>query len=77
MDSVARNHPFVDGNKRAGVKATGFFLLRNGRRPTASQTELKEFVLLGAQSELTIQQTIQHTIQQMTSWFQQFTLTSV
>ena len=33
---LAKNHPFVDGNKRAAFLAVGMFLGLNGRRLTAS-----------------------------------------
>ena len=36
---VAKNHPFVDGNKRAALLATGLFLYVNGYRLTASQAD--------------------------------------
>ena len=36
---LAKNHPFVDGNKRAAFLAVGLFLLQNGYRLTASQAE--------------------------------------
>lgn len=36
---VAKNHPFVDGNKRAALLATGLFLYLNGYRLTASQAD--------------------------------------
>ena len=36
---IAKNHPFVDGNKRAAFLAAGVFLHLNGRRLTASQAE--------------------------------------
>jgi death-on-curing protein len=36
---LARNHPFVDGNKRAGFLAIGLFLALNGYRLTATQVE--------------------------------------
>ncbi|HUM70888.1 MAG TPA: type II toxin-antitoxin system death-on-curing family toxin, partial [Chloroflexota bacterium] len=32
MESLAQNHPFVDGNKRTAITATAMFLRRNGRR---------------------------------------------
>jgi death on curing protein len=34
---LARNHPFVDGNKRAAFLAVGLFLALNGRRLQADQ----------------------------------------
>jgi death-on-curing protein len=36
---LAKNHPFVDGNKRAAFLATGLFLALNGMRLTASQAD--------------------------------------
>lgn len=36
---LAKNHPFVDGNKRAAFLAVGLFLRLNGRRLTASQAD--------------------------------------
>jgi len=36
---IVRNHPFVDGNKRAGLMAAFVFIERNGSRVTASQEE--------------------------------------
>jgi death on curing protein len=36
---LAKNHAFVDGNKRAAFLAVGLFLFLNGRRLTASQAD--------------------------------------
>jgi death on curing protein len=36
---LAKNHPFVDGNKRAAFLAVGLFLALNGWRLTASQAD--------------------------------------
>ena len=36
---LAKNHPFVDGNKRAAFLATGLFLYLNGYRLEASQAD--------------------------------------
>ena len=36
---LAKNHPFVDGNKRAAFLSVGLFLGLNGQRLTASQAE--------------------------------------
>ena len=36
---LAKNHPFVDGNKRAEFLAAGLFLRLNGHRLTASQAD--------------------------------------
>lgn len=56
LDSLIRNHPFVDGNKRVGITAAGLFLRRNGQRLTASNAELEPFTLQAARSELTVEQ---------------------
>ena len=42
---LARNHPFVDGNKRTAILSTGIFLGMNGMRLEASQKELVRFTL--------------------------------
>lgn len=36
---LAKNHPFVDGNKRAAFLAVGLFLRLNGHRLVASQAD--------------------------------------
>ena len=36
---LARNHPFIDGNKRATFLAVGMFLARNGFRLNATQVD--------------------------------------
>jgi death on curing protein len=36
---IARNHPFVDGNKRSALMAAYTFLRINGHRLTASEVE--------------------------------------
>lgn len=45
VESLARNHPFVDGNKRTAIISTGIFLGMNGMRLEASQKELVRFTL--------------------------------
>ena len=49
---LAKNHPFVDGNKRAAFLATGLFLHLNGYRLTATQTDATLTVLAVAASDL-------------------------
>ncbi|MGD2164199.1 MAG: type II toxin-antitoxin system death-on-curing family toxin [Anaerolineae bacterium] len=44
LHSLIKNHPFVDGNKRTAVTATGIFLELNGQRLTASNQEVVRFV---------------------------------
>jgi death-on-curing protein len=49
---LAKNHPFVDGNKRAAFLAVGLFLAANGYRLTASQAEATLVVLDVAAGEM-------------------------
>lgn len=49
---IAKNHPFVDGNKRAAFLAAGMFLRLNGYRLTASQVEATRTMLALAAGEL-------------------------
>jgi death on curing protein len=46
---IARNHPFVDGNKRTALVASRTFLLINGYQVSAPKDEmLKTFLALAA-----------------------------
>ena len=49
---LAKNHPFVDGNKRAAFLATGLFLYLNGYRLNASQADATITMLAVASGEL-------------------------
>jgi len=50
---LARNHAFVDGNKRAAFLATGLFLALNGHRLLTSQADATLTMLALAASDLT------------------------
>lgn len=43
MESLAQNHPFIDGNKRTAITATALFLRVNGRSLQTSNPELEKF----------------------------------
>ncbi len=45
MHSLVMNHPFVDGNKRAGAHACILFLLANEVEPIFSPAEMTEITL--------------------------------
>ena len=60
MESLAGNHPFVDGNKRTAIAAAGIFLSRNGRRLTASNEEVECFTSEVAQSR--------HSLEEIAAW---------
>jgi death-on-curing protein len=50
---LCQNHPFIDGNKRAGANAAITFLLMNDWEPTFTEDELVELVLSVASGVLT------------------------
>jgi len=54
MDSLIRNHCFIDGDKRTGVTAAAVFLRRNGWFVKASNRELESFTLQVTRSHLSI-----------------------
>ena len=62
MDSLIRNHPFLDGNKRTGIAAAALFLRINGYRLNATNDELEELTLAVAQSR--------HELAEIASWLQ-------
>jgi len=62
MDSLIRNHPFMDGNKRTGIAAASLFLRANNYQVNASNLEIEKFTLEVAQSL--------HTIDRIADWFQ-------
>ncbi|MEW6417210.1 MAG: type II toxin-antitoxin system death-on-curing family toxin [Nitrospirota bacterium] len=45
MESLIKNHPFVDGNKRTAITSASIFLLRNGYSLETSQKEFEQFTL--------------------------------
>ncbi len=49
---LAKNHPFIDGNKRAGFLGAGMFLRLNGYRLTATPQDATLRMLPLAASEL-------------------------
>jgi death-on-curing protein len=50
---LAKNHPFIDGNKRAAFLGAGMFLRLNGFRLTATQQAATLTMLALAASDLT------------------------
>jgi len=49
---LCRNHPFIDGNKRAALGACLVFLRLNGLEPEADSTAWEELTLAVAASEI-------------------------
>ena len=54
MDSLVRNHPFVDGNKRAAIAAAALFLKANGWHLRVDNAEMVRFTLACAQSQVSL-----------------------
>ena len=44
-ESIIKNHPFVDGNKRTAITSASIFLLRNGYSLETSQKEFEQFTI--------------------------------
>jgi death-on-curing protein len=53
--AIAKNHPFIDGNKRTAFVGMALFLARNGWRLTASQASAIDTMLAVAASEMGIE----------------------
>lgn len=51
--ALAKNHPFLDGNKRAAFVAALVFAQRNGLRIVADQAEAAAAMLAVAEGEMT------------------------
>lgn len=45
MESIIKNYPFIDGNKRTAITSAGIFLKRNGYALKPTQEELEQFIL--------------------------------
>ena len=52
IESIVKNHPFLDGNKRVGFYLCIVFLQKNGYKLTATDDEIYNFVILIAESKL-------------------------
>lgn len=55
FQSLVKNHPFVDGNKRTAIAAAGLFLKMNGYALETSQRELEKFALGMATGRITFE----------------------
>jgi death-on-curing protein len=66
MDSLVRNHPFIDGNKRTAITSTAMFLLINGFRLEVESNKMVRFSLACAQSQL--------PLNEIAAWFKRFSV---
>ncbi len=55
MESLIKNHPFVDGNKRSALTGVGLFLELNGYALTAGNEEVLEFTQRAAVGEVDLE----------------------
>jgi death-on-curing protein len=56
---IARNHPFLDGNKRTAFLAIGLFLLKNGYVLEADNEEATQAMFALASGDLTEAQLVE------------------
>jgi len=66
MQSLAQNHPFVDGNKRTAIISTAMFLLQNGHRLQTTNEEMERFTLLVVNKR--------PSLDEIASWFRNNTI---
>ena len=55
FESLVRNHPLLDGNKRLAVVLTWTFLLNNGYRLEHTEDEAYDFTIAAAEGKLTVE----------------------
>lgn len=55
MESLACNYPFIDGNKRTSIAASGIFLSINGCMLNCSLRELERFALSVATGKVSLE----------------------
>jgi len=53
--SIVLNHPFVDGNKRAGAASVELFFLLNGSALVAADEEMQEVTLDVSKGEMEVE----------------------
>ena len=69
MESLAQNHPFIDGNKRTAITAASMFLVQNGYRLQTTNEELERFTLSVVIERL--------SLTDIASWFQSNTISDL
>jgi death-on-curing protein len=58
IESIVKNHPFVDGNKRTGYVIMRLLLMQFGKDLHATQDEKYNFVIAIASGELAFQEIV-------------------
>lgn len=54
MESLIKNHPFVDGNKRTAITSSALFLNLNGYILETDQKELERFTVQTAEEKISL-----------------------
>ncbi len=54
MESLIKNHPFIDGNKRTAITSAGILLQMNGFIIETSQKNLERFTLSMAHEKVSV-----------------------
>jgi death on curing protein len=67
MDSLVRNHPFLDGNKRTAITSAALFLRINGYRLVVGNDEMVLFTMACAQSQCSLDEIV--------DWFTRYSVT--
>lgn len=49
---LAKNHPYLDGNKRTAIVAAAVFIIDNGHQLVATDAQLYQFVIAVAAGEI-------------------------
>jgi len=59
IESIVKNHPFIDGNKRTGFLAAFAFLLRNNLEISADNSTAYNFVINIASSKISFEEIVE------------------
>ncbi len=66
MESLIKNHPFVDGNKRTAITSAGILLQINGYSLETTQNEFEQFTLNMATGKTSFHEAVK--------WFEKYSL---
>jgi death-on-curing protein len=58
LESIVKNHPFIDGNKRTGYVLMRLILMQFGKDITATQDEKYNFVIEVASGQIEFEQSV-------------------
>ena len=67
MDSLTRNRPFIDGNKRTAIAGAALFLSLKGYQLIVENFEMVQFTLACAQSQRNLDEITEQFVRNCTS----------